>query len=301
MTVTDLRPRPQACVAPKTGLTGYKEHRCRCAGCTAASTAYQARRGRLLAYGRWEPLVDAEPVREHLRTLSANGIGARRVAELTRISSGGLNRILYGGEGRPPCRRVKSEIAQAILAIKPTAEALSDGALVDGTSTRRRIQGMAAIGWPLSDQGRRCGRDPRNYTYLLNAEQVTVKTARMVRELYDALSAVAPPPGRLTNRTRAWAARKGYAPPLAWDDDTIDDPAAQPDLGTADDTDTVDEVAIERALAGDAVPLNRPEQLRAIEHGIRRGMAQTEIAGALTINTRTVNRIAAQLRTQQAA
>lgn len=300
MTVTAIRPRPQACIAPKTGLTGYKQHRCRCAGCTAASTAYQSRRGRLVAYGRWEPLVDAEPVREHLRTLSASGIGARRVAELTGISTGGLNRILYGAKDRPPCRRVKPEIARAVRAIKPAAEALSDGALIDGTGTRRRTQALAALGWSVAEQARRCGRDQRNHCYAVSAEQVTVKTARLVRELYDALSTLTPPPGQVTNRVRAWAASKGYAPPLAWDDDRIDDPAARPDLGTADDG-TVDEVAVERALAGGRVPLNRAEQLRAIDRGTRRGMPQTEIAARLAINTRTVNRITARMRSQQAA
>ena len=55
-------------------------------------------------------------------------------------------------------------------------------------------------------------------------EQVAVATAQLVRELYDELAMVTGP----SQRARTLAAKHGWAPPLAWDDETIDDPAARP-------------------------------------------------------------------------
>ena len=76
---------------------------CRCADCSAANRAAGNQRSRAILYGRWQPYVDAGPVREHLRALAAAGIGHRRVGELAGVSSGSLSKILYGGPGsRPP-------------------------------------------------------------------------------------------------------------------------------------------------------------------------------------------------------
>ena len=72
---------------------------CRCAECSAANRAAGNQRSRAILYGRWQPYVDAEPVREHLRALAAAGIGHRRVGELAGVSSGSLSKILYGGRG----------------------------------------------------------------------------------------------------------------------------------------------------------------------------------------------------------
>lgn len=100
---------------------------------------------------------------------------------------------------------------------------------VDSTGTARRLQALAAIGWSLDAltphlgcsvgalQSRRMARWPT----------VTRASAERVARVYDELSMTAGP----SSRTRDVAARNGWVPPLAWDDD-IDDPAATPNLGT---------------------------------------------------------------------
>ena len=57
---------------------------------------------------------------------------------------------------------------------------------------------------------------------------VRVKTARVVAEVYDRLWDKPAPEGRNRSCALAMARRKGFVPPLAWDDDEIDDPAARP-------------------------------------------------------------------------
>jgi hypothetical protein len=63
------------------------------------------------------------------------------------------------------------------------------------------------------------------------------KTHEAVAAAYDALSMKLPPDTGISRQVRAHAERRGWAPPLAWDDDTIDDPDAVPlggVKGTAD-------------------------------------------------------------------
>ncbi len=53
---------------------------------------------------------------------------------------------------------------------------------------------------------------------------VTIQRWREISELYDRLSMTPGP----SPQTRGWAKTLGYAPPLAWDEDTIDDPRSRP-------------------------------------------------------------------------
>ncbi|MFY1588962.1 hypothetical protein ACN267_31230 [Micromonospora sp. WMMD734] len=292
--------RPAGCTAPTTGLAGYKVHRCRCVGCTQASTDYQNRRARLLAYGQWQPMVDAEPIRQHVRNLGTAGIGWMRVAELAGISHGAVSRLLYGSTNRPPCKRVRRETADALLAVTANPDNLAPGQTVDATGTRRRTQALAAIGWSVSEQARRIGRTCRNHCHVLTIPAVQLRTAEAVKALYDELSTTPAPPGVSATRTKRWAQRHGWVPPLAWDDDTIDDPAASPDLGD-ERPGLIDPVAVERALAGERVRLTDAERDEAFRIGLARGMSGHAISVALRLSSVTYRRIVARITATQAA
>jgi AraC-like DNA-binding protein len=96
---------------------------------------------------------------------------------------------------------------------------------IDATGTRRRIQALAALGHSLNALSDHLGHS-RDYLRTISARTtVEAHTEQLVRDLYDQWSMRA---GTCT-RTRLHAARLGWPPPLAWDDDTIDDPAAQPE------------------------------------------------------------------------
>jgi len=207
---------------------------CRCEPCVAANRERARQESRLRAYGRWKPYVDAGPARQHVLALQAQGVGRRRVQELSGLSSGALSKILYGGPGdRPRTRRVRAETAQAILGVRPSP---APHALTDATGTHRRLEALVANGHSQTQLAGRLGMTRPNFGSMMQRDQVTVVTCEAVRELYDQLWNQ--PPAEHDHRTRQavsrarnLAAERGWVPPLAWDDDKIDDPAARPAEG----------------------------------------------------------------------
>lgn len=163
---------------------------------------------------------------------------------------------------------------------------------VDGTGTRRRIQALWALGHTAAEIGLATGGNysAANVYVIAKRQRVNVRTKAAIDSAYRAL---ADRPGTsIRNRSRAHAA--GYAPPLAWDDDTIDDPEARPDLGDPS-ADVVDEVAIHRALAGDRVRLTRTEVFGAVAAGRANCLSAAQIGDRLHVTERTVQRIAARI------
>ena len=196
---------------------------------------YEKRRTRDTAYGRWQStFVDAEPARRHVLALRAAGMGRRRLAELSGVSDSAIHVLINGrpGRGTGPSKRIASRNAKAILAVPmPDTRHLAAGALVDITGTTRRLRALVAIGYT---QSRLCGLigiTPANGTALFTGSRgrVLAATAHKVASLYDAMSMRPGPSEAARNRAR----RLRWAPPLAWDDDTIDDPEAKPDAGAS--------------------------------------------------------------------
>jgi hypothetical protein len=218
-------------------LSRARAHRCKCPLCAARTNEYHRTRARLIAYGRWQPYTDAEPVRQHIHMLRSYGIGVPRIRKLSGASGGSITKLVYGGDGRPPSRQVRTLTADRITAIRPVLEAVGPSALVDGTGTRRRLRALVAVGWPQLDLGRALGMDKKSINEQVNAVKLTTyaSTARSVRTLYDELWNVDPTArginARWIREARARAARRCWAPPAAWDDDYIDSPSATPDLG----------------------------------------------------------------------
>lgn len=282
-------------------ITCYKR-RCGHDACREAWNAHHRNIARLKAYGRWDPwadYTDAEPVREHVRALSEAGIGLLRLAEVSGVSEGALRALLYGDEkdGLGPTKRIHRDRARAILAVTPSLDALADGGRVSASGTRRRLQALAAVGWSSTELAKLLGKDPRVVARTQYAETVTGRTARTVRDLYERLWDQAPPESTATekmsaSRARTRAQRRGWVPPLAWDDETIDDPAARPN--TLDDRDwdeaLIDEVAVELALTGERVNLSDAEFAEVVRIGTERGMSAAELAEATGRTKRSVQR-----------
>jgi len=90
-----------------------------------------------------------------------------------------------------------------------------------------------AIGWPSRILTTRLGMAEHGSVLdIANHNNATIRraTADNVRRVYDELWDK-PGPSRISAQR---AAKRGWVPPLAWDDDTIDDPAAVADLGEPD-------------------------------------------------------------------
>lgn len=219
--------------------TAYVVDKCRCRPCTDASCKAEKTRYRQTAYGRYDTgRVDAEPVRTHMRYLMDNGISVKRMAALTGLALSTVGAILWGRHERKhqPYPRVQKTTAELILAIKPTMDNMAAGRCINSTGTVRRLQALVTIGWSQARLAKLIGVQPSNFGTLMNADRCTVKRALAVRALYnnrwnqtqaghDWHSKAA------ATRARNYAKANGWLPPMAWDDDSIDDPATTPDLG----------------------------------------------------------------------
>lgn len=196
---------------------------CKCEACMAANCRY-SKLQRYRSLTGIVTLVDAGPVKAHVAMLRASGIGKRTIAMRAAVSQTVVDR-LAGINTEKPCNRVRPETARRILAVQPGD--LAPGAIIDTAGTTRRLQGLVAIGWTQTELATRIGWSVSNLNTLARAGRpyVTVDTARMVAALYDELSMTPGPSGR----ARSVASRHGWLPPLAWDDEQLDDPSHEPE------------------------------------------------------------------------
>lgn len=205
------------------------------AGPQRRNPRYFKRRQILINSGQWQPNMDAAPVRAHLRRLMAKGFSRDAIACLTGVPASTIDNLLYGAPiiGRPPTTRISVDTGRALLAAAPTLDDYPARALVDATGTRRRLQALAALGWPVREVAARVGMSRINLWQDMQRARVLAGTARSVRDVYNELWDESPPRGTRAERisvakTLAHARARGWPSPLAWDDDTIDDPAAKP-------------------------------------------------------------------------
>lgn len=212
-------------------LTCYTDYRCRLPECVERRNEWQRERRRQQREGQ-PALVDAGPVRAHLLRLQAAGISTYRVALAAGIDDWTVRAFMPSSTGRRARKhRTSPDIAAKILSVG--METATSGS-VDGTGTRRRIQALAANGWPLRQLSGHLGV---NATYvgdlIRRTEQgqpVLAATAEKAARAYDGLKDARPLrhgiDPRAANRIRAVAAAKKWAPPSYWASrmDVIDDP-----------------------------------------------------------------------------
>jgi transcriptional regulator with XRE-family HTH domain len=236
-------------------LARYRIDRCRCQLCKDAKSAYVRNRARQLAYGRWQSYRDAEPCRRHVKALMESGLSLGRVAVLAGLGVSTVQKVMHGTRrsGFVPSEKVLARTAAAILSVRLDLDAIADTALINVAGTRRRVQALAAIGYSLKEQAEAVGRLPANYRLILTKGSVTAGTARTVRDLYDTWSMTPAPDTWTTQRTRRWAERQGWLPPMAWDDDLLD----------------LTEEALEAAVREQAEQMSM-EELQRCDHARRR-------------------------------
>lgn len=204
--------------------------------------------------------------------------------------------VAYQGHG---CRCEDAREANRLYR-KRLRENRSLPRLVDATGTRRRIQALMVLGWPLSALTARLGLARTNYSLkrILDQQHVRRTTAERVAALYDELWGCPGPSGQV----REAALASGYCSALAWDDETIDNPAVRPVLtGTrVRSRDDLDEVVVDRLAIGRYLPdqatIAEREAVVALL-AVRQGATDSEIAVRTGISERTVLRIRGRLTT----
>ena len=101
---------------------------------------------------------------------------------------------------------------------------------------QRRVRALMACSWPLEETVRQSGIDTASLERLLAQRKAAPGQVRQIAEVYELLWDQLPPLGIAAQRQAADAAlararRSRWAPPMAWDDDVLDDPAGCPAPG----------------------------------------------------------------------
>lgn len=268
----------------------YVLDKCRCRPCKVANRAYENQRMKDRAYGR-ERLVDANPVRAHLQSLMNQGMGLKQIAVQSGVAHGGLSKLWFGHQGRPPSRRVRPATAERLLAVTYDPDTLLGGSKMAATGTMRRLQALVYNGWSITQLGVMLGDSDLHTAF--GRRYVTARRYREVKELYARLWNVKPP--RQTKQQKCSATKahnfalaRGWKPGAWWNDIDSDPDPGYSDVPLdepLDDDPVIDEIAIERRIGGDTeVRLTREEKVVAAHLMIAKGYTETQISDVLNTN-----------------
>lgn len=159
--------------------------------------------------------IPGPTVAAHLKRVIGSGRSIRSIANESGISERAIGYILTGQ------RNVTRVKALALLAVQP----LNEAPRIDPTGTIRRIQALAAIGWPLGWIGEQAGRSP-SYIFKILAGRVPTIPRDAARRFAIVYRSYSHRPGP-SEFTRSIARRNNWHGPMAWDN--IDDPHEQPE------------------------------------------------------------------------
>ena len=245
-------------------------------------------------------MVDAEPVRQHVRSLMAQGLGRKRVAQIAGVADQSVAYLLYGDprNEKRAAKRIHVMNAKKLLAVQYNHDLRSDGSRVDGTGTRRRLQALVAQGWTNIELANRLDCSTARVNALIKgySPSVYLCTHREVVEIHRELWDKEPPQetpqqtarvGRAKNRARKY----GYTPTAAWDD--IDNPAEDPSVDAEPDPTYVDTVRVWNVIAGCGAPseLSQVERREAAKLLLKAGYRPTTVGGRLNMSHHSVQRI----------
>jgi hypothetical protein len=210
-------------------LAGAVHSNCTCLKCRIGNATWIRERRAAIKAGTWKPWADATPVRAHVEKLHADGMPYALIARLADVDPIQIRRI-RGTAGARIVTKIRTDTAEALLAVRLNYSHLPAKSAVPGQGTRRRIQALRAIGWPSYAIADLAGIGQRTiYEALLNTH-VRAATHRAVASLYEVLHDQDPAQHGVARgiirRGQRHANQQGWALPTAWTDIDLDD---QPD------------------------------------------------------------------------
>ena len=195
--------------------TAYKYCKCRCDTCRRV-VARRANLYRADTERNGPRLVDAQPVREHLQQLRDAGMSAAQIVAAIGMARRHYHQIVTG-----EYTTVTRTTRDRVLATTPTTPDPRDGdPLINQRSTLRRIHALHAIGWTASNIAHAANTTQATITNLTCTPRKYVRRsfANAITDAYDQLAWTTPPESPWATAARNRAARRGWAPPAAWDD-----------------------------------------------------------------------------------
>ncbi|BAL87352.1 hypothetical protein AMIS_21320 [Actinoplanes missouriensis 431] len=190
-----------------------------CEGCREVAATQKRARTRQVAYGTWQGIVDATPIRRHLQTLLDAGLSRRDIARAARVSRNAVDLVVSGRQAS-----AQAATAHALLAV---VAAPSAATRVSSLGVSRRLQALMAIGWSAAAVAGRLDTNLQQvckwrYRY---QDRIAYRHHEAICRLYRELECRPGP----SEKAQVHARTLGYAPPICWDDDgDLDDPRARP-------------------------------------------------------------------------
>lgn len=115
---------------------------CRCPACTGARRDYERARSRARKAGDYRAHIPADAVVAHLRTLGAQGMGLKTVADRAHCNPSTLSRLLYGER-----HHISAATAERVLAVRADLLALAGGARTPAGPTWALLNELLATGY----------------------------------------------------------------------------------------------------------------------------------------------------------
>jgi hypothetical protein len=191
---------------------------CRLPQCQDAARAWWRDYAQLRKrYNGSATIVTIDRALAHVNRLRASGVPDSTILRAAGLSENFLRGMAHRTRG------ILSTTEARILAVHPGVHVQY---LVPALGTTRRLRALGAMGWTLADVADRTPLAKKTLSLLMAGAQqcVTRDGAEHIARVYDQLCMRHGP----SERARLLARRKGWAPPLAWDEDDLDDPNAEP-------------------------------------------------------------------------
>lgn len=166
--------------------------------------------------------VDSTPVREHVRELVAEGWSHRQIATAAEC-----DRRIITAAANNEYPTMAADLAQRILAARPSIASAPPSSYVDATGSIRRVRALIAAGHSLVDLATAISIGTTPLGRIVNHGQptITARVAASITAVYDKRAEI---PGT-NERARRRGARLGWKTPDFWEDwGGIDDPDFQP-------------------------------------------------------------------------
>lgn len=224
--------------------------------------------------------VEASAVLPHLTHLMSLGMSPCMIARAAGVSSGPLYKILAGNQDM-----ILKPTVDALLSVTPRPHPQQANVLA--FAARRRLAGLAVMGWPNRAIASEAGLHLSSISRVHGNTCISLQIHTDVVTVYERISHVR----RGDPRAMNWARRKGAVHPMLWDD--IDDFYEVPTVPS--DSGLPDLVAVERLVSGRAVAATAADKRVAFERLIRRGVSVNAAAVQLGINYQTAVRYSEQL------
>lgn len=277
-----------ASIPPHGTSKRYAGYECRCVPCTRAAVREDAQRSleRLSGRPRSVPASDVVP---HIKQLIDGGLTAQQVAREAGVDPSAV-RWALSGRKKTMLRGTASKILGVPVGVQTTV------GFVSSVGAVRRIQALYALGHFNQRIAEASGLSRCFVIDLANEKRASLTIPRDagVRRAYDELSMTV----GTSSKTRLYAEANGWVPPLAWDDDTIDDPFAVPAVDAAPDEE-VAENAVARFLMGESVVLDQAARREAVAYLMEwTALTPAEIAVRVESSANAVSRMWERIKKQ---